>query len=146
MSAVLLALLLALGVALVFVLGSMFHGSGRFTDDDGALANQVTTHREELRALAEAFDRGQVADGAKLPRSLHTMATDDVAHVWSVDRGDPRERPVLFIQTWQDWRAENGVGLAYLGSQPDAAMWVRTAEGDGGHPERDMGDGWWWVE
>jgi hypothetical protein len=107
------------------------------------IRHQVAWHRSALQDLAASYNAGSAKDGTGVPSSLGLLSSDDVVHVWSDDRGDP---PVLFLQTWQDWRAESGTGLAYFRSPPDAAIWVRTAEGDGGHPVRDMGDGWWWIE
>jgi hypothetical protein len=108
--------------------------------------HQVAWHHDDLNALAAAYDRGEVREGHKLPWSLRLLSSDDVAHVWSVDRGDDLEPSVLFIQTWQDWRAESGVGLAYLPAGHDTGAMVRTAEGDGGHATRALGGGWWRIE
>jgi hypothetical protein len=110
------------------------------------IRHQVAWHQDALRELAARYSHGDVEDGSSVPSSLGVLSSDDVVHVWSNDRYDVAGSPVLFIQTWQDWRAENGMGLAYFRLPPDAATWVRTAEGDGGHPVRDLGNGWWWVE
>ncbi|MEU4243305.1 hypothetical protein [Actinoplanes sp. NPDC026619] len=52
---------------------------------------------------------------------------------------------VLFVQLWQDWRAESGTGLAYFAEPPTTPTPITTASGDLGHPKREVGDGWWWV-
>ncbi|MEU4421106.1 hypothetical protein AB0F81_10790 [Actinoplanes sp. NPDC024001] len=56
------------------------------------------------------------------------------------------DRTVLFVQTWQNWRAESGTGLAYFAGPPAAGTRITTASGDFGHPQREVGDGWWGVE
>ena len=52
---------------------------------------------------------------------------------------------VLFVQLWQNWRAESGTGLAYFAEPPTGPTPVTTASGDLGYPKREVGDGWWWV-
>ncbi|MER6948298.1 hypothetical protein ABT294_30150 [Nonomuraea sp. NPDC000554] len=53
----------------------------------------------------------------------------------------------LYLPIYRDeWRSENGSGLAYFPSRPSNDYLIQTAEGDIGRPIRDLGDGWWWVE
>jgi hypothetical protein len=46
---------------------------------------------------------------------------------------------------WQDWRAENGGGIAYFSTPPTVDTTIATAAGDVGSPTRPLGDGWWLV-
>ena len=54
-------------------------------------------------------------------------------------------RTVLFVQVWQNWRAESGTGFAYFTGPPAAGTMISTASGDLGEPLREVGDGRWWV-
>jgi hypothetical protein len=93
-------------------------------------------HRAALTELVEDYRAGRLDGGLTLPADMRTLCPSGFAYA------DPA---VLFVQLWQDWRAESGTGLAYFAEQPTRRTPVTTASGDFGYPKREVGDGWWWV-
>jgi hypothetical protein len=98
---------------------------------------QYRSHRAALTALAEEYRAGRLNGRLTLPPGVRSLSPSAYAYA------DP---DVLFVQMWQNWRAESGTGLAYFTRPPTAQTTVTTAEGDFGYPRRELGDGWWWVD
>jgi hypothetical protein len=103
---------------------------------DAYVDSQVALNREALRALTTDFTAGRVAEGTTLPARLRGLSRDGTAHV---------REGTLYLATWEDWRAEDGAGLAWFRTPPAAGLLILTAAGDMGRPERPLGDGWWWI-
>ncbi|GAB1689956.1 hypothetical protein KRM28CT15_17590 [Krasilnikovia sp. M28-CT-15] len=99
---------------------------------------QYRYHRTALAELAEDYRSGRLPEGGlTLPPELHSLCPSGWAYV---------SRTEVFVQTWQNWRHEAGVGFAYFANPPTAQTMINTAEGDNtGHPQREVGGGWWWV-
>ncbi|MEU8656184.1 hypothetical protein [Actinoplanes philippinensis] len=98
---------------------------------------QYREHRTALARLAEDFRAGRLPDSAfTLPPDLSSLSPSGYAYATSTE---------VFVQMWQNWRHESGTGLAYFADPPDPQARVNTAEGDFGHPQREVGGGWWWV-
>ncbi|SNY69569.1 hypothetical protein [Paractinoplanes atraurantiacus] len=102
----------------------------------GTVDHQYRAHRAELADLAEDYRAGHLDSDLTLPSGLRSLCPSGFAYAAPT---------VLFVQMWQNWRAESGTGLAYFPQPPTAATWITTAEGDNGRPQREVGDGWWWV-
>ncbi|MEV0971642.1 hypothetical protein [Microtetraspora glauca] len=64
----------------------------------------------------------------------------------SIDGRVGAQEHALYLPVYEDWRAETGVGIAYVPLPLDADDWIVTAAGDMGRPTRSFGNGWWWVE
>ncbi|KUL29699.1 hypothetical protein [Actinoplanes awajinensis] len=93
-------------------------------------------HRAALTELVEGYRAGRLDGALTLPADIRSLCPSGFAYAGPT---------VLFVQLWQNWRAESGTGLAYFAEPPTAQTTVTTAEGDNGHPQREVGDGWWWV-
>jgi len=137
------AWLRAVVIVLIGVLGAVSVARAGFGRSGywNAYNRELVARHDDLVALAAAYDRGEIHDGSPLPRSIRKLTDDGRAHVWGATGGIR----VLFIQRWQDWRAESGDGIAYFRTPPAPGTDVVTAEGDLGQPTRDLGDGWWVV-
>jgi hypothetical protein len=97
---------------------------------------QYREHRTALAELAEEYRAGRLTGSVSLPPDLRSLSPSGYAYA------SPTE---VYVQMWQNWRAESGTGLAYFAAPPTAQMTITTAEGDTGHPQREVGGGWWWV-
>lgn len=97
---------------------------------------QFREHRTELGALAADYRAGLLNGRITLSPDLRLLSPSGYAYADST---------TLFIQMWQNWRAESGTGIAYFAEPPPEQTLISTAEGDNGHPQREVGDGWWWV-
>jgi hypothetical protein len=98
---------------------------------------QYREHRTALAELAENYRAGRLPEGElTVPPDLRSLCPSGYAYA------SPTK---VFVQMWQNWRHESGTGLAYFAASPTNQTTVTTAEGDTGHPQREMGDGWWWV-
>jgi hypothetical protein len=106
---------------------------------------QVDIHRGALAELAAQHRAGELDDDVQLPLRMRYLSLDGRAHVEHVIGGDQSD-DALYIPVWQNWRGENGFGLAHFVGPPPADAAVQTAAGDAGLPTRSLGDGWWWVE
>ena len=95
-------------------------------------------HRAALAELVEDYRAGRLPDGRfTLPPDLRSLSPSGWAYATSAE---------IFVQTWQNWRHEAGTGFAYFADPPTAQTRIWTADGDqAGHPQREVGDGWWWV-
>ncbi|GIE89523.1 hypothetical protein [Actinoplanes regularis] len=93
-------------------------------------------HRAALAELAKDYRAGHLNGGLTLPADMRSLCPSGVAYATPT---------VLFIQLWQNWRAESGTGLAYFAEPPTESTVIETAWGDQGYPQREVGDGWWWV-
>ncbi|MFI5496455.1 hypothetical protein [Actinoplanes sp. NPDC051859] len=93
-------------------------------------------HRAALAELADDYQAGRLADGWALPTDIRSLCPSGFAYATPT---------VLFVQLWQNWRAESGTGLAYFATPSTEPTPMATASGDLGHPIRELGDGWWWV-
>lgn len=93
-------------------------------------------HQAALADLAEGYRAGRLDGELTLPADLRSLCPSGFAYAGP---------DVMFVQLWQNWRAESGTGLAYFAEPPTGAMSVTTASGDVGHPKWEVGDGWWWV-
>ncbi|MBU2667052.1 hypothetical protein KOI35_26415 [Actinoplanes bogorensis] len=95
-------------------------------------------HRAALADLVQDYRAGRVDGDVSVPADLRSLCPSGFAYASST---------VLFVQLWQNWRAESGTGLAYLAEPPPAEPTpITTASGDFGYAQREVGDGWWWVE
>ncbi|WP_148307871.1 hypothetical protein [Actinoplanes friuliensis] len=109
----------------------------RFNSKVDIVDYQYREHRTALAALAEDYRTGRLPKGPlTLPPSLHTLSPSGYAYA-----GDT----AVFVQMWQNWRHESGTGLAYFADPPTDRTIVNTADGDSGHPQREVGGGWWWI-
>ncbi|MGI5493145.1 hypothetical protein [Microtetraspora malaysiensis] len=90
--------------------------------------------RDRFDALATAYRNGQ---SLPVPWWMGLLTIDG--------RVQPQKH-ALYLPVYEDWRAETGVGIAYLPSPLDVDDWIMTAAGDTGRPTRPYGNGWWWVE
>ncbi|GAB2586309.1 hypothetical protein Aab01nite_51740 [Paractinoplanes abujensis] len=129
----------AWGVAAVSLLLAVVAGIAAVPRDyeTGYVDYQFRKHRTALASLAQDYRAGRLEDdGLTLPPDLRALSPSGYAYA-----GDT----VLFVQLWQNWRAEAGTGLAYLTQPPTAETRITTASGDFGYPRRRLGDGWWWV-
>ncbi|GAA0517348.1 hypothetical protein Ade02nite_84350 [Paractinoplanes deccanensis] len=97
---------------------------------------QYREHRTELAALAGDYRAGRLDGRLTLPPGLRSLSPSGYAYAAPT---------ALFIQMWQNARAESGTGLAYFTTPPTARTTINTADGDTGHPQRKVGDGWWWI-
>jgi hypothetical protein len=93
-------------------------------------------HRAALAELVEGYRAGRLDGGLTLPADMRSLCPSGFAYA---------SPTVLFVQLWQNWRAESGTGLAYFAEPPTEPTPVTTASGDRGYPKREVGDGWWWV-
>lgn len=92
-------------------------------------------HQASFAELATAYREGKPLDPAWWMKYL------------SVDGEVQAQEHGLYLPIYLDeWRSENGSGLAYFPSPPSNDFLIQTAEGDLGRPIRDLGNGWWWVE
>ena len=98
---------------------------------------QYREHRTALAELADDYRAGRLPEGhLTLPPALRSLSPSGYAYVG---------RTEVFVQMWQNWRHESGTGFAYFAKPPSEQTVINTAEGDSGHPQREVGDGWWWV-
>ena len=93
-------------------------------------------HRAALAELVEGYRAGRLDGELTLPADLRSLCPSGFAYA---------SPTVLFVQLWQNWRAESGTGLAYFAEPPTEPTPITTASGDLGYPKREVGDGWWWV-
>ena len=93
-------------------------------------------HRAALAELAEGYRAGRLDGELTLPADVRSLCPSGFAYA---------SPTVLFVQLWQNWRAESGTGLAYFAEPPTGPTAITTASGDLGYPKREVGDGWWWV-
>jgi hypothetical protein len=93
-------------------------------------------HRAALAELVDGYRAGRLTGELSLPADMRSLCPSGFAYA------GPK---VLFVQLWQNWRAESGTGLAYFAVPPTEPTPVTTASGDLGYPKREGGDGWWWV-
>jgi hypothetical protein len=107
------------------------HSQGDYID------YQYHQHRPALADLARDFRAGRLDGRLTLPPDVRSLSPSGFAYA---------ARGVLFVQMWQDWRAESGTGLAYFADPPTGTTRITTASGDFGQPRREVGDGWWWVD
>ncbi|MBL7255743.1 hypothetical protein [Paractinoplanes lichenicola] len=126
------------GVAAVSLLLAVAAGIAAVPRDFEAnyVDHQYRTHRAALAGLAADYRAGRLHDIVALPADVRSLSPSGYAYA-----GDK----VLFVQLWQNWRAESGTGLAYLTEPPTPDTQITTASGDFGHAQREVGDGWWWV-
>ncbi|GIF22242.1 hypothetical protein BJ973_002566 [Actinoplanes tereljensis] len=94
-------------------------------------------HRVAFAELAEGYRAGRLDGELTLPSEMRSLCPSGFAYA---------SPTVLFVQLWQDWRAESGTGLGYFAEPPTGPASIPTASGDLGYPKREVGDGWWWVE
>jgi hypothetical protein len=120
---------LALAAACIVVV-TWHSGDGDYVD------YEYRTHRSGLAALAADYRAGRLQGDVSLPPAVKGLSPSGFAYATDT---------TLFVQMWQNWRAESGTGLAYFADPPSRDATVTTAEGDTGHPRREVGDGWWWV-
>jgi hypothetical protein len=117
----------------------------------GVLSTGVTTRIGSFCVSMNAPPRpaqhgsGELDDEVQLPLRMRYLSLDGRAHMQHIYVGD-RTHDVLYIPVWQNWRHEDGVGLAHFVGPPPADAVLMTADGDGAGPIRPLGDGWWWVE
>lgn len=95
-------------------------------------------HRTALAGLAEDYRAGRLPKGdlLTLPPDLRSLSPSGWAYA------SPTQ---VFVQMWPDWWHESGTGFAYFADPPTGQTMVQTAEGDTGRPQREVGDGWWWI-
>lgn len=93
-------------------------------------------HRAALGELVEGYRAGRLDGELTLPADMRSLCPSGFAYA---------SPTVLFVQLWQNWRAESGTGLAYFAEPPTGPTPITTASGDLGYPKREVGDGWWWV-
>ena len=93
-------------------------------------------HRAALAHLVEGYRAGRFDGELTLPADMRSLCPSGFAYA---------SPTVLFVQLWQNWRAESGTGLAYFAEPPTEPTPITTASGDLGYPKREVGDGWWWV-
>jgi len=98
--------------------------------------HQYREHRVALAELAEDYRTGRLEGEFTLPPDLRSLSPSGFAYATPT---------ALFVQMWQNWRAESGTGLAYFSTPPTEQTMIATAAGDNGRPQREVGDGWWWV-
>jgi hypothetical protein len=97
---------------------------------------QYREHRTGLAQLAGEYRAGRLDGRLTLPPGLRSISPSGYAYATPT---------ALYIQLWQNWRAESGTGLAYFADPPTAQTRIATADGDTGYPQHEVGDGWWWV-
>jgi len=108
------------------------HSQGDYID------YQYQAHRVALTELAQDYRAGRLPEGdLTLPSELRALCPSGYAYTSPTG---------IFLQMWQDWRHESGTGLAYFTEPPTEQTLVNTADGDNGRPQREVGDGWWWVQ
>jgi hypothetical protein len=93
-------------------------------------------HQAALAELVEGYWAGRLTGELTLPADLRSPCPSGFAYA---------SPTVMFVQLWQNWRAESGTGLAYFAVPPTKPTPITTASGDLGYPKREVGDGWWWV-
>ena len=93
-------------------------------------------HRAALAELVEDYRAGRLDGEMTLPAGMRSLCPSGFAYA---------SPTVLFVQLWQNWREESGTGLAYFAEPPTKRTSITTAAGDLGYPQREVGDGWWWV-
>ncbi|MEU4625350.1 hypothetical protein AB0G04_35940 [Actinoplanes sp. NPDC023801] len=108
----------------------------RQNSDGDYIDHRYRAHRTALAELAREYRAGRLDGKLVLPPSLRSLSPSGIAYAGPT---------ALFVQLWQNWRAESGTGLAYFAEPPTAQTTVTTASGDFGYPRREVGDGWWWV-
>lgn len=113
--------------------------------------SQFTLHRSTFDELAEAHDAGTLSEDVSLPLTMRYLTSDGQAHIQSASVGgatDPPQPDVLYVQLWQNWRAESGYGIAHFrfAATPHPDALIMTALGDLGKPSRHLGNGWWVIE
>jgi hypothetical protein len=94
-------------------------------------------HRAALAELVEGYRAGRLDGELTLPADVRSLCPSGFAYATPT---------VMFVQLWQNWRAESGTGLAYFAVPPTKPTPITTASGDLGYPKREVADGWWWVE
>ncbi|WP_433381557.1 hypothetical protein ACQPZX_17325 [Actinoplanes sp. CA-142083] len=102
-----------------------------------SIDSRYRAHRAALAELAQQYVDGHLDGMLTLPPGLRSLSPSGFAYA---------SPTALFVQTWQNWRAESGTGLAFFAATPTAQTTIATASGDAGQPQREVGDGWWWVE
>ncbi|MEV0597539.1 hypothetical protein [Nonomuraea cavernae] len=91
--------------------------------------------RDDFAEVASAYERGRPV---VVPAWMRSLAVD--GDVQAQENG-------LYFPVFVDlWRAETGVGFAYIPGTADPRRLLQTAAGDLGAPTHDLGNGWWWVE
>ncbi|XVU22817.1 hypothetical protein ACQPZJ_36930 [Actinoplanes sp. CA-054009] len=125
----------ALASLLLATTGAIF--TAREKPQLGGIDYQYRAHRTQLADLARDYRAGRLHGELRLPSGLRSLCPSGFAYA---------NDTVLFVQAWQDWRAESGTGFAYFPTPPTEPTWVTTAWGDSGRAHRPAGDGWWWVE
>ncbi|WP_157362143.1 hypothetical protein [Haloechinothrix halophila] len=113
--------------------------------------SQFALHKANFTNLAEAHNSGAIIDSAPLPLTMRYLSLDGRAHLRTpLARGSGHaDTPdVLYVPVWQNWRAEDGFGLAHFrfNAQPSPEISLMTASGDFGKPLRHLGGGWWVVD
>ncbi len=98
--------------------------------------DQYRAHRTALADLVRDYRAGRLDGDLTLPPELRSLCPSGFAYA---------DATAVFVQMWQNWRAESGTGLAYFAAPPTDQTLIQTASGDHGHPRREVGDGWWWV-
>ncbi|WP_344316678.1 hypothetical protein [Actinoplanes couchii] len=117
--------------AVVAIAAAVWHSSeGDYVD------HLYRVHRVALGELAEDYRSGKLPAEPDLPADLRTLCPSGFAYA---------NDTVLFVQVWENWRSESGIGLGYFTQPPTGRPRVTTADGDYGYPVREVGDGWWWV-
>jgi hypothetical protein len=101
---------------------------------------QFRAHRADFAWIAAEYRAGRIGPDTELPWRLRPLSVDGRAH------RQCRDDCLLYLPAWRDWRDEDGSGFAYFAVRPRIGTPVATAEGDVGTPERELGDGWWWVD
>lgn len=113
---------------------------------------QFRQHRNELGRLAADYRAGRLTWGEEadsaLPLRLRFASIDGRAYRRCGTTDSDAEPPLcaLYLPAWQNWRAENGTGIAYYPREPGPDAAIMTAAGDIGVPVKELGDGWWWVD
>lgn len=103
------------------------------------LKSQLWLHQDSLSELAGAHQAGTLPTNTSLPWQLRYLSIDGHAHLQTGTNA-------LYLPMWENWRGEAGGGLVHLNDPPERDTFVATAPGGMGHPDRYLGNGWWWVE
>jgi hypothetical protein len=100
-----------------------------------SVKSMIWLRGEAFAEVASAYERGRPVVA---PGWMRSLAVD--GEVQAQENG-------LYFPVFVDWwRAETGVGFAYIPGPPSPHKLLRTAAGDLGAPTHDLGHGWWWVE